>query len=444
LIKKRIYAIFPILAIVCTMLAGCGSDGLDPKNPVAITMWHNYGGQMQSTMDSLVDEFNNTIGREKGIIVNVTAISAFKDVETNLQLIANGDPGAPEMPDITVAYPKTAMFLQSEGLLAPLDELFTKEELNTYLPEFIAEGRLSDGQLYVFPIAKSTEVLFVNQTLFERFAADTGVTMDSLATFEGIAEAAVQYTEWSGGAAFYTADSWFNIAMVGAVQKGAAFVEENRLRTDLPSFKNLWTLASETAAQGGFAMSDSYSSDLSKTGEIICSTGSTAGILFYGESVTYPDNTIEAVEYTVLPYPTFVSGSKVALQRGAGMVIAKSTSVKEYAAALFLKWVTQPEQNMRFVSSTGYLPVTKEAFESNMTAEIEKVENANIRRLLTAAIKMYDEYSFIVAPNYEQYDTMSKAFESAFKQSMREARERVDGGEEIDAVTGALYSVFMK
>ena len=443
--KKRLFAVCMALVTAMGVLASCGGDGkLDPKNPVSITMWHNYGGQMQSTMDSLVDEFNNTIGQEKGIIVNVTAISAFKDVEANLQLIANGDPGAPEMPDITVAYPKTAMFLNEAELLAPLDGLFTPEELDAYLPEFIEEGRLPDGQLYVFPIAKSTEVLFVNRTLFERFAADTGVTLENLATFEGIAEAAVTYAEWSGGAAFYTADSWFNIAMVGTAQKGAAFVEEENLRTDLPAFKNYWTIAMQTAARGGFAVSDSYSSDLSKTGEIICSTGSTAGILFYGESVTYPDNTIEAVEYTVLPYPTFVSGNKVALQRGAGMVIAKSTPVREQAAALFLQWVTQPERNMRFVSSTGYLPVTKEAFETNMTAEIELVENENVRRLLTAATQMYDEYSFITAPNYEQFDAMSKAFETAFKQAMRTAREQTDAGGEISGVTATLYSTFMQ
>jgi multiple sugar transport system substrate-binding protein len=62
-----------------------------------------------------------------------------------------------------------------------------------------------------FPIAKSTEVLFVNKTLFARFSEATGVTMDSLSTFEGIKEAAEIYYEWSGGKEFYTSDSWFII-----------------------------------------------------------------------------------------------------------------------------------------------------------------------------------------------------------------------------------------
>ena len=444
--KKKCSALLLCLALLVTVISGCKPNSgikLNPNDPITVTMWHNYGGQMQSTMDALIDEFNNTIGRERGIIVSVTAVSAIKDVESNLQLIANGDPGAAEMPDITIAYPKTALFLNEAGLLAELDGQFTAEEMDAYLPQFMAEGRLPDGKLYVFPIAKSTEVLFVNRTLFDRFAAATGVTLESLATFEGIAAAAVKYAAWTDertpdvpndGGTFYTADSWFSVAMVGTAQLGGTFVEPEQLRTDAESFHRIWDVTTTPALLGGYAVSDGYSSDLSKTGEIVCSTGSTAGILFYGNSVTYPDNTIEAVEYTVLPFPVFEGGEKIALQRGAGMVVAKSTPEKEYAAALFLKWVTQPEQNMRFVSSTGYLPVTKAAFEINMTSEMENVEIENVRKLLEAATLMFNEYDFIMAPNYDQYDAMSKVFESSLKQAMRDGRETVLATDAADAL----------
>src|SRR5690554_2166495 len=234
-VKKKILPI--LLCILLVLLAnGCGGVKLDPKRPVTITMWHNYGGQIQSVMEKLIDEFNSTIGRKKGIIISVTSISASKDIQEKLYMIAAGDPGAPEMPDIVTAYPKTALILWEQGLLAPLDDQFTSKELSAYLPQFIEEGRLSDGKLYVFPIAKSTEVLFVNQTLFDRFSAATGVSLDSLATFEGIAEAAVKYYEWTDsltpaipddGKTFFTADSWFNIAQLGFAQLGRS--EERRV-----------------------------------------------------------------------------------------------------------------------------------------------------------------------------------------------------------------------
>lgn len=415
-------------------LTGCDGVKLDPKNPVTITMWHNYGGQMQGAMDELIDEFNSAIGRKKGVILSVTSISASKDLQEKLSMIAAGDPGAPNMPDIVTAYPKTALILSEQGLLAHLDGQFTDEELQAYLPQFIKEGRLPDGKLYVFPIAKSTEVLFVNQTLFDRFSTATGVKLASLFTFEGIAAAAIKYYQWTDsltpyrandGKAFYTADSWFNIAQVGIAQMGGELVNPDHLSVDSDYFRRVWDFTLLPALAGGFAVTNGYSSDLSKTGEIVCSTGSTAGILFYGDNITYPDNTTEATTYTVLPYPIFKGGKKFALQRGAGMCVARSSPKKEYAAALFLKWFTQPEQNMRFVSSTGYLPVTKKAFENNMEQEIETAKNANLKKLLKAATQMYNEYTFIIPPNYYSFERLSKEYEINLKQAMGEGRVRV-------------------
>ena len=210
-------------------------------------------------------------------------------MQEKLFMIAAGDPGAPELPDIVTAYPKTAVILREQGLLAPLDEQFTAKELDAYLPQFIKEGRLSDGKLYVFPIAKSTEVLFVNQTSFDRFSAATGVSLDSLATFEGIAEAAVKYYEWTDsltpdlpndGKTFFTADSWFNIAQVGTAQLGGEFVFRDRLNVAADLYRRIWDFSVLPALTGGYAVTDGYSSDISKTGEIVCSIGSTAGILF--------------------------------------------------------------------------------------------------------------------------------------------------------------------
>ncbi|HHT48243.1 MAG TPA: extracellular solute-binding protein [Firmicutes bacterium] len=449
--RKIVFTTFCLTLFVS--IIGCIGERLDPKNPVIITMWHNYGGQMQSVMDELIDKFNSTIGRKKGIIISVTSISASKDIQEKLFMLAAGDPGAPEMPDIVTTYPKTALILCEQGLLAPLDEQFTTKELDAYLPQFVKEGRLSDGKLYVFPIAKSTEVLFVNQTLFDRFSAATGVQLGSLATFEGIAEAAVKYYEWTDsltpnivndGKTFFVADSWFNIAQVGVAQLGGEFVFPDQLNVTLDLFKPIWDFSVLPALTGGYAVTDGYSSDLAKTGEIVCSIGSTAGILFYGDSITYPDNTTEAVTYSILPYPVFRGGKNIAIQRGGGMCVKRSSPKKEYAAALFLKWFTQPEQNMRFVYSTGYLPVTKEAFENNMKQEIYAAKTPNLQKLLEATTHMYEEYTFMIPPNYEQFDRLSKEYELRLKQLMLTGRKSVlQDNKAPSIVSEELYSAFI-
>ena len=437
---KKAIALLLTLVFLLGCLSGCGnSSPLDPKEPVTLTMWHNYGGDMQQAMDYLIDQFNSTVGKEQGIVIDVTAISSSSELNKSLTMIVNGDPGAPDMPDIFTGYPKLAIQFWEKGLLTDLDNYFTEDELSAYVEAFVEEGRLSDGGLYVFPIAKSTEVLYVNQTLFDRFADATGASADMLSTFEGIAELSQMYYEWSGGKQFYAADSWFNFVEVGMAQLGGSIFEGEALSLDGDGFAHIFETVYAPAVEGGIAIYDGYSSDLSKTGDLVCSTGSSAGILFYGDTITYADGTVENVEYSILPYPVFENGTKTALQRGGGLMVAKSEEKKEYAAGVFIKWLTAPEQNMSFVANTGYLPVTRQAFENELSTHMDTVEDPRIRKMLTSVLAMYEDYSFFTAPTYANFDSDSDAFEESFKDLLVEHRDRyLEGIDKIFPASEAL------
>ena len=437
---KKAIALLLTLVFLLGCLFGCGTTSpLNPKEPVTLTMWHNYGGDMQQAMDYLIDQFNSTVGKEQGIVIDVTAISSSSELNKSLTMIVNGDPGAPDMPDIFTGYPKLAIQFWEKGLLTDLDNYFTEDELSAYVEAFVEEGRLSDGGLYVFPIAKSTEVLYVNQTLFDRFADATGASADMLSTFEGIAELSQMYYEWSGGKQFYAADSWFNFVEVGMAQLGGSIFEGEALSLDGDGFAHIFETVYAPAVEGGIAIYDGYSSDLSKTGDLVCSTGSSAGILFYGDTITYADGTVENVEYSILPYPVFENGTKTALQRGGGLMVAKSEEKKEYAAGVFIKWLTAPEQNMSFVANTGYLPVTRQAFENELSTHMDTVEDPRIRKMLTSVLAMYEDYSFFTAPTYANFDSDSDAFEENFKDLLVEHRDRyLEGIDKIFPASEAL------
>ncbi len=427
---KKILALILSVTMLCGILAGCSKSPLDPKDPVTLNMWHNYGGDMQETMDALIDEFNSTIGKEKGIVINVTAISSSSELNKSLDMIANDDPGAPDMPDIFTGYPKVAVQFWEKGLLCDLNQYFTEDEINEYVDVFIEEGKLSDGGLYVFPIAKSTEVLYVNQTLFDKFSAETGARAEDLATFEGVARLSKQYYEWCGKQ-FYAADSWFNYFEVGMAQLGSSIFNGESLSLEGEEFEYIFDTVYTPATEGGFAVYDGYSSDLSKTGDIVCSTGSSAGILFYGDSITYADGTVENVEYSILPYPVFENGTKTALQRGGGLMVAKTDEEKEYAACEFIKWLTDAEQNMKFVDETGYLPVTKQAFEQDMSSHLETVKDPRVKKMLTSVMDMYDDYSFFTAPTYSSFDSDSSSFEEKLYTVLSGDRDKFSAGEKV-------------
>ncbi|MDI9467463.1 MAG: extracellular solute-binding protein [Bacillota bacterium] len=431
--RKHLFLLIILMVITIPIWLGCGaSTKLDPSHPVTLNLWHNYGGQLKDTMDAMIDEFNETTGAEHGIMINVTSISGSATLHEKLTMAAYGDPGAPELPDITTAYPKTALLLAEKGLLVDLNDYFTPQELDAYITEFIREGRIEGDHLYVFPTAKSTEVLFVNTTIFNRFASDMGVRLEDLHSFEGIARTAELYYEWTDqltpevahdGKTFFMPDSLFNYSLIGSQQLGADFIKDDRLNIAAPEFQKVWDYYYKPAILGHVAIFDGYATDLAKTGDIVCSIGSTAGVSFFSPRVTYADNTSEPAELAILPYPVFEGGKKIAIQRGAGMSVINTSPEKAYAAAVFLKWFTSPENNLRFVSSTGYLPVTKEAYGEIMSQEIEQAADNNMKKLLQTCQLMQREYEFFIPPLFEGIDQLQDQYESQLRETASSSRQ---------------------
>ena len=388
------------------------------REPVVLTIWHNPGSQVKHAVSEIADEFNRSVGREKGIVLVVTSIGKSEALHEKLELIANGDPGAPEPPDIAIAYPKTAVLLARKNMLADVGAYFSDRELAAYVPRFLEEGRFLDGKIYVFPTNKSAEALIVNRTLFDRFAAETGAKLDDLATMEGLLRAARSYHDWTGGKAFFMIDNPFNFLQVAYRQLGEDYfappVSPNLYS---PIFKKVWDAFYEPSVKGHEAVYNGYGTDLTKTGSIVCWTSSTAGITFLPAAMTYPDNTSEPALFDILPYPVFEGGKKIATQRAGGFCLLKSTKVKEDAAAVFLKWLTEPENNLRFVENSGYLPVTLAAMEKMGKIAAERPSDMSFinSRFLEVVSLMGREYDFYIPPVNDDYEALEKQYESLLR-----------------------------
>ena len=421
-VLKRLI-VFVLCPILIIAIASCGNNRLlDPQNPVTLTLWHNYGQQMGESMGSLIEDFNNTVGAERGIIVQITYIADTREINERLMMAVNKDPGAPPLPDIAVIYPRIGVTLVEAGLLMDLTTQFSSEEISAFVPSFIEEGKLGGDAIYIMPLAKSTEVLYLNATIFNRFAADTGVSRSSLATIEGILDAAEKYYEWSGGKAFFYPENPFHNAMVGMRQLGEEFVSDRELSFLSPLYRRMWDAYYTLAVKGGNAIFDNYGNYLMATGEIVCLTGSSASVTFYPDTVTFPDNTKESLELELLPYPVYEGGENVAIQRGGGMCVFRSDSAREYAAGIFLKWLTQPAQNNRFTLQTGYMPVTESAFREFITIDQGSITNENVRKLYGTLIEMQFNYSFFVPPVFEGFDEMQRSYNQRILRTAEDSR----------------------
>ena len=93
------------------------------------------------------------------------------------------------MPNIFAAYADTAYAVDQMGEVVNLKEYLTEEEIALYIDGYIAEGDFSgEGEIKIFPTAKSTEVFVLNKTDWDAFAAETGATYEDFVDMEAGAD----------------------------------------------------------------------------------------------------------------------------------------------------------------------------------------------------------------------------------------------------------------
>lgn len=386
-----------MVATACVVgLAACKSDhdyGLDPDHPTEITVWHYYNGVLGESFKKSLTEFNATVGKEKGIIVTEKAQGSISSIEEKFMESIGGVIGADPLPDIFSVYSDTAYSVRER--LSDLNQYLTQEEIGEYIDSYMEEGKIfseNEGR-YIFPIAKSVEVLALNQTDWDRFAQETGADIGKFSTWEGIVELAREYYNWSGGKAFFGRDAFANYMLVGSAQLGHPIfqVENNRVVYDLDraTLRKLWDNYYVPYVNGWFYANGKYRTDDIKTGDIVAGVGSISGIAFFPNRVTpNPESQQQeyAIEGNILPVPNFAGCSKYAVQQGAGMAVVKSESKREYAATLFLKWFTAKENNLEFSLNSAYLPVKKSANDVNAVQEMITQSGTSVKPLVADAL----------------------------------------------------------
>lgn len=374
--KKHIRAFVSLLCAAALAL-GCASCGGAAQSTgksggtagvTHITVWTYYNGDQLESFNKLVDQFNETTGREKGIRVKSASQGSVSDLETNVMDAAQGKVGAAAMPNIFSAYADTAYALDQMGMLV---------DLSQYL----------------------TELMFLNETDWAKFAQATGAAYDDLSTVEGLVATAGAYYDWTDaqtpepddGKALFGRDAMANYMLVGARQLGDTLFEvqdgKMTLNFDKDVARKLWDNYYVPFVKGWFAATGRFRSDDIKVGNVLAYVGSNSSATFFPAQVMVNDTESYDIDMTVLPSPKFAGGEDVAVQQGAGMVVTAGTEEEINASVEFLKWFTQPEHNISFSVDSGYLPVTTAAndMEAIKTSGLEL--SPKMERILSNAVQ---------------------------------------------------------
>ena len=402
-IGMRRLAAFAAAAALVLCLVGCGgaqSTAQGNTEPVDLSVWTYYNGDQLESFNKLVDTFNDTVGKEKNITVESYSQGSVNDLEAQVMAAAQGKVGASAMPNIFMAYADTAYAMDQMGELADLAPYFTDEERAAYVDSYLTEGDFDDsGSIKIFPVAKSTELLFLNDTDWKLFAAATGARYSDLETVEGLVKTAEAYYNWTDaqtdtlndGKALFGRDAMANYMLIGAKELGETIfdVKDGKMTMGLSEdvARKLWDNYYVPYIKGWAAASGRFRSDDIKIGSILAYIGSNSSATYFPTQVMLSDTESHDIELKVLPTPHFEGCEKVSVQQGAGMPVAKTTDAEVEASVVFLKWFTQPENNIAFAVGSGYLPVTHAANDMDAIYSSGLALTGNMENVLTEAVE---------------------------------------------------------
>ena len=450
--KGKFLVLLCILTIVF-QVTGCKKALYSQENPVKITVWHYYASNLQAEFEKMVKQFNLSVGKEKGISLEAVHVSNIDELTEKIIAASKEEVGADVLPDLIFAYSSTVLDLDKINLIADMSPYFSKEEKGKYVSSFLEEGKIGkDNQLKSFPVAKSTEAVYVENVKYQEFKGAVNsdekyesINDDMLSTFEGIMKIADVYYQWTDsqtsdiaddGKAFFGIDATPNYISVGARQlSGKAPVGidsegEPVFQLDKDTAKKLWKYYMKGIVTGRFAEIGWYRADDMKTGDVISYLGSTGGATYFPVEIAVEGEDAYKTELLISQYPIFEGGKKLTIQQGAGLSVVKTVERRQAAAAEFIKWFTQPEQNVNYALVSGYSPVMTEKYTGEKVnqslVELEDSEDTvskNIAKVLRLATEQMNTYELTVDKEYKGSYDIRNMFGLTLSEQAKEARK---------------------
>jgi multiple sugar transport system substrate-binding protein len=156
-----------LIAAVATGLLAFGprADESLPKNRVVIDYWEKWTGNEEAQMRVIVNDFNNSVGAEKGIFVRYVSSSTIN--QKTLVATAAGVP-----PDIAGLWDVNLVQFAAMGALEPLEDMARERGITaSYYKPVYWKGCTYDGHLWALISTPTVVALHYNTRIFRENAA---------------------------------------------------------------------------------------------------------------------------------------------------------------------------------------------------------------------------------------------------------------------------------
>ncbi|MCG9657318.1 sn-glycerol-3-phosphate ABC transporter substrate-binding protein UgpB [Vibrio mediterranei] len=328
-----------------------------------VEWWHAMGGALGQKVNEIAADFNASQSEYE-----IKPVYKGSYAETMTSAIAAFR--AKEQPAIVQVFEVgTATMMGAKQAIYPVYELMadTKEPFNAdnYLAAVTGYYTTNDGQMLSMPFNSSTPVMYYNKDMFKK---------------AGIKEAPKTWKEMevvsrkllaSGAKCGFTTtwQSWTQIENFGARNNIPVATENNGFGgfdtefkfNDAPYVKHIQQMG-DWSKEGIFKYGGRQSDGmpLFYTQECAMTMGSSAGLAGIKENMKGIDVGVAQLPYDddliAKPQNTIIGGASLWVLRG-------HTSEEYKGVAKFFTYLSSPEVQADWHQFTGYLPITKQAYE---------------------------------------------------------------------------------
>ena len=99
---------------------------------------------------------------------------------------------------------------------------------------------------------------------------------------------------------------------------------------------------------------------------------------------------------------------------------------QRYASCVFLKWFTQPENNIEFSVGAGYLPVTNEANSIDKIKSVDSDISSSMEEILSKSVDEINNNNLYYMHAFEKGNDARASLQEAFGDIAQQDRETVE------------------
>jgi sn-glycerol 3-phosphate transport system substrate-binding protein len=372
---KKLFTLF--MASLFLIVAGCSSNETagtkegstsETGEKTVVTFWHSMSGVPQETLDSIVEEYNNS---QDKVEVKAEFQGTYEESLPKFHSVG----GTKDAPTMIQVQEIGTMSMINSGNVEPIQKFIDAEDYDmSGLEENIINYYKVDGKFYSMPFNSSTPVMYYNKDAFKKAGLDPEKAPETFEEIEAASKKIVESNDQMKGFALQ-AYGWLFEELLA--NQGGLLMNNDNGRSETPTAvafdnekgKSIFEWAKRMTDDGTFANYGTNADNMVSgflAGDVAMFLQSSAS------SRDVIDNAPFEVGVAFLPHPEAEERQGVAIGGASLWMSSGKEEAEQKAAWEFMKYLQTPEVQAKWHVGTGYFAINPAAYDEQVVKDAYK------------------------------------------------------------------------